>query len=138
MDAAICPPSAEPGPAGAVDGSSSLVRFGQEHFGRCALGDKRLTARAVSAADALMRHPGGTLPAKLPRAQLCGFYDFANNVKVNHDNVLACHRRRTREHMCRCPGTVLVVHATRPRVTTAGWTSPASARSATAAATAGC
>ena len=86
--------------------------FGQEHFGDCILGDKRLTARAVITADALMRHPGGTLPAKLPKAELCGFYDFANNVKVNHDNVLDCHCRRTRELAEQCAGTMLFIHDT--------------------------
>jgi hypothetical protein len=102
MEAAICQTS-EIGRA---------TSFGQEHFGDCVFGDKRLTARAVISGDAMMRHPGGTLPAKLPRAQLCGFYDFANNVKVNHDNVLACHCQRTRGLMEQCPGTVLIIHDT--------------------------
>src|SRR5258708_29046865 len=102
MDAGICPTSA-------LDASSS---FGQEHFGGCIFGDKRLTARAVVTADAMMRHPGGTLPGKLPKAELCGFYDFANNKKVNHDNVLAAHFQRTRGLMEQCPGTVLIIHAT--------------------------
>ena len=108
MDAAICP-SVAMGLSETVDCSSS---FGQAHFGQCTFGDKRLTARAVRSADALMRHPGGTLPAKLSRAHLCGFYDFANNVKVNHDNVLTCHCERTRQQMCQCPGTVLIIHDT--------------------------
>lgn len=106
MDAAICPPVA----IGTT--TAALATFGQEHFGQCHFGDKRLTARAVAAADALMHHPGGTLPAKLPRAQLCGFYDFANNVKVNHDNALAGHCRRTRGLMQQCTGTVLIIHDT--------------------------
>jgi hypothetical protein len=101
MDAGIYPTSA-------VAASS----FGQEHFGGCILGDKRLTARAVISADAMMRHPGGTLPGKLPKAELLGFYDFANNKKVNHDNVLACHCQRTRQLMEQCPGTVLIFHDT--------------------------
>jgi len=106
MDASICPP--------VVMGAATATRatFGREHFGQCHFGDKRLTDRAVAAADALMRHPGGTLPAKLPRAQLCGFYDFANNVKVNHDNVLVGHCQRTRELMQQCAGTVLIIHDT--------------------------
>jgi hypothetical protein len=113
MDAAICPSVA------IGTSSATLARFGHEHFGQCRFGDKRLTARAVAAADTLMRHPGGTLPAKLPRAQLCGFYDFANNVKVNHDNVLAGHCQRTRGLMQQCAGaaaagggTVLIIHDT--------------------------
>jgi hypothetical protein len=110
MDATICPLEAN----GTT--TAALAGFGQEHFGQCCFGDKRLTVRAVAAADTLMRHPGGTLPAKLPRAQLCGFYDFANNVKVNHDNVLACHCQRTRQLMQQqCAGgstAVLIIHDT--------------------------
>ena len=84
--------------------------FGQDHFGQCVFGDKRLTARAVATGDALMRHPGGTLPEKLPKALLHGFYDFANNEKVNHDNALAGHLQRTRMQMEQCQGTVLIIH----------------------------
>ena len=102
MDAAISHPSA-------IGPTSS---FGAEHFGGCFFGDKRLTARAVITGDALMRHPGGTLPAKLPKAELCAYYDFANNEKVNHDNVLLCHRQRTRRRMEQCQGTVLIIHDT--------------------------
>jgi hypothetical protein len=102
MDARICPTLA----------IGAAASFGQEHFGHCRFGDKRLAARAVISGDALMRHPGGTLPAKLPKAELCGFYDFVNNVKVNHNNVLACHCQRTRGRMEQCRGTVLVIHDT--------------------------
>src|ERR1700678_2482945 len=86
--------------------------FGQQHFGDCVFGDKRLIARAVITGNAFMRHPGGTLPAKLSKCELFGFYDFANNEKINHDNVMACHWQRTRELMERCPGTVLIIHDT--------------------------
>ena len=86
--------------------------FGQEQFGRCVFGDKRLTDRAVITGDAFMRHPGGTLPAKLPKAELNAYYDFANNKKVNHDNVLAGHCQRTRQQMEQCKGTVLIIHDT--------------------------
>jgi hypothetical protein len=102
MDASICD--------GAEIGVGSS--FGQEHFGGCVLGDKRLTTRAVTTGNAFMRHPGGTLPAKLPSCELFAFYDFANNVKVNHDNVMACHWQRTRDLMERCSGTVLIIHDT--------------------------
>lgn len=102
MDAGICPSPVD----------RTQTGFGDLHFGGCELGDKRLTDRAILTGDALMRHPGGTLPGKLPRAQLCGFYDFANNVKVNHDNVLACHCARTAGEACGCQGTVLYLHDT--------------------------
>jgi hypothetical protein len=102
MEASICD----------APGISVGSSFGQEHFGECVFGDKRLTARAVISGNCLMRHPGGTLPAKLPKAELFGFYDFANNVKVNHDNVIAGHCQRTRVLMEQCPGTVLIIHDT--------------------------
>jgi len=93
----------------AVEGASS---FGQEHFGSAQFGDKRLTDRAVITADALMRHPGGTLPAKMDKNELLAFYDFANNPKVTHDNTLAAHCQHTRTLMERCPGVVLIIHDT--------------------------
>jgi hypothetical protein len=102
MDAGICPTWA----------GSASTSFGQEHFGGCIFGDKRLTARAVITADAMMRHPGGTLPGKLPKTELCGFYDFANNRKVTHDNVLAGHFQRTRGLMEQSCGTMLLIHDT--------------------------
>ena len=102
MDAGIYPTAA----------IGTTTSFGHEHFGDCVLSDQRLTTRAVISGDALMRHPGGTLPAKLPRAEFCGFYDFANNAKVHHDNVQSGHCRRTRQRMELCQGVVLVLHDT--------------------------
>ena len=98
--------------ANIVGTSEISSSFGQEHFGHCSFGDARLSKRAVITADALMRHPGGTLPSKLPKAQLHGFYDFAKNKRVNHDNVLAGHIQRTRTLMEQCISTVLVIHDT--------------------------
>ena len=86
--------------------------FGVEHFGACDFNDRRLTARVVKTADAMMRHPGGTLPSKLNGPELLGFYDFANNRKVNHDNVLMGHIQRTRERMCATAGVKLIIHDT--------------------------
>jgi len=95
------------------DVSSGLVEsFGEEHFGSCVFGDKLLTDRAVKTADAMLRHPGGTPPSKLRGADLLGFYDFANNGKVNHDNVLMGHIQRTRELMGGTPGVKLIIHDT--------------------------
>ena len=39
--------------------------FGRVHFGEAELGDRRRTERLVKTADAVMCHPGGTLPEKL-------------------------------------------------------------------------
>ena len=86
--------------------------FGQTHFGGCVLGDRRLVKRAVGTADAMLSRPGGTLPAKLRGAQLTGFYDLANNVKVTHANLIAAHLARTLDLMKRRSGVVLVIHDT--------------------------
>lgn len=86
--------------------------FGQVQFGASAFGDKRLTRRAVHTADALLRFPAGTLPAKLNRVDLLGYYDFANNKKVTHQNTLAAPRQRTRQLMEETKGVVLIIHDT--------------------------
>jgi hypothetical protein len=98
--------------ASAQQGQQSLVSLGEQHFAESQFGDRRLTRRAVTTFDAIMRHPGGTLPAKLPRKELLGFYDFANNPKVDHANVLAAHAARTRRLMEANAGLVLVIHDT--------------------------
>jgi hypothetical protein len=113
MDAATSSAPAREALAGPLDPrTSGPETFGQAHFGVCELGDLRLTKRAVITADAMLRHPDGTLPAKLLTAELLGFYDMANNPRVNHDNLLAAHCRRTREMMQRCQGIVLIIHDT--------------------------
>lgn len=47
-----------------MDGTLS---FGTRNFGAINLGDRRRTARLVHGADAMCRHPGGTLPDKFPK-----------------------------------------------------------------------
>jgi len=41
-----------------------LMSFGAVHFGDAKLGDARRTNRLVEVADAIVRHPGGSLPEK--------------------------------------------------------------------------
>jgi hypothetical protein len=97
---------------GAAQAGSS---FGEQHFGHCKLGDKRLTDRLVGTADAIMRHPGGTLPDKLNRdADLTGFYRLANNPKVTHAKLIAAHAKRTRELIASAAAgaVVLIIHDT--------------------------
>lgn len=88
--------------------------FGEQHFGGCDLGDKRLTRRAVLAADRILEHPGGTLPDKLNHdtAELIGLYRLANNPKVTHERLISAHCRRTRELSARVAGVLLVIHDT--------------------------
>ena len=98
--------------ANGIVSTEGCQSFGREHFGACDFGDRRLTERAVITADAMMRHPGGTLPQKLPRAQLLGFYDFANNPKVDHAKVLEAHCQWTRQEISTRPGVMLIIHDT--------------------------
>lgn len=90
----------------------AAISFGQQHFGAGQYGDLRLTRRAVVSADALLAHPAGTLPGKLRRAELLGFYDFSNNVKVDHATVLAVHRQQTRAALETGSGVKLLIHDT--------------------------
>ena len=55
--------------------SDSNESFGEIHFGSAQLGDARRTKRLVACADAMCRHPGGTLPDKFQSpADLKAFY----------------------------------------------------------------
>lgn len=92
---------------------AEMVSFGQQHFGNCELGDKRLTDRLVRTTDRFLQHPGGTLPDKLNNtADLIGFYRLANNDKVSHAKLMAAHTARTKQLMERAGGVVLVIHDT--------------------------
>src|SRR5687768_1313263 len=86
--------------------------FAQAHFGGCRFGDDRLARRSVITAAAVMRHPGGTLPAKLGCNELLGFYRLANNPKVTHARMLECHREQTLREMNAKAGVVLLISDT--------------------------
>ena len=89
------------------------LSFGGRHFGEAKLGDERLTQRAVLSADAMLKHPGGTLPEKFAtNAQLFGFYDFCNNPKVTHQRTMAAHVEHTLERVEARSGVVLILHDT--------------------------
>lgn len=87
--------------------------FGQLNFGAARLGDLRRTKRLVHVADAIVRHPGGTLPQKLqsPR-ELEALYHLVNCDAVTHASVLAPHRERTLRKIAEHEGHVVVVHDT--------------------------
>lgn len=63
--------------------------FGLLHFGEAQLGDVRRTQRLTQSIDAIVQHPGGTLPQKFHEpAPLDGFYRLANRPEVTHQAVL--------------------------------------------------
>ena len=83
--------------------SAKELSFGEVHFGSAELGNKARTRRLVKVADALVRHPGGTLPHKLnDPAALQAMYRLMQRPEVTHDSVLAAHQaqtfRRIEEH----------------------------------------
>src|SRR5687767_16037012 len=84
----------------------------QAHFGGCQFGDERLTRRAVRSAAAMLRHPGGTLPAKLEGNDLLGFYRLANNPKVTHAKMLRAHCEQTVREMDQVAGVTLLLSDT--------------------------
>jgi hypothetical protein len=93
--------------------SAEMVSFGQQHFGQCQLGDKRLTARLVQTTDRFLQHPGGTLPDKLNNnADLMGFYRLANNANVTHALLVAADAANTRQLIEQAIGVVLIIHDT--------------------------
>lgn len=91
-----------------MDATSS---FGERNFGGVFLGDPRRTKRLMAAADAMCRHPGGTLPDKFSKpADLRAFYRLMNCPTVTHEVLLRAHADETRRLMAETPGVVLVLH----------------------------
>ena len=88
-------------------------QFGQQHFGRAALRDRRRTRSLVDLADRLVRHPGGSLPEKFhdPNA-LRRCYDLLNCPHVTHAALLDAHRQATFAQVRQRGGTVLFLHDT--------------------------
>ena len=83
------------------------------HFGTAELKDHRRTRRLVQTADALVRHPGGSLPEKLKAPQkLEALYRLMRCEHVTHESVLKSHRERTWEQISAGTGPVLVIHDT--------------------------
>lgn len=83
--------------------SAKELSFGEVHFGGAELGNKARTKRLVKVADALVRHPGGTLPHKInDPAALQAVYRLLQRREVTHASVLAAHQvetfRRIEEH----------------------------------------
>lgn len=89
----------------------SRISLGQAIFGDTDLGDLRRTARLVKTFDLMHKHPGGTLPDKLPSpADLRGFYRLCDCEDVTHAVLIAAERDHTLKQIAACDGPVLVVH----------------------------
>jgi hypothetical protein len=96
-----------------IDLTDATPSFGTLHFGEAKLGDVRRTRRLVQAADAIVQHPGGTLPQKIHDPYpLDAFYRLANRKEVTHEAVLEPHRQRTLGVMRQIDGPVLLIHDT--------------------------
>ena len=90
----------------------AALSFGNQNFGGIELGDARRTARLVRSADAMCRHPGGTLPDKLPKpADLRAFYRLMDCDRVTHEVLMLGHTDETRRRIAApVPGVVLTLH----------------------------
>lgn len=93
--------------------TDTIASFGTLHFSEAQLGDVRRTRRLVQVADAIVQHPGGTLPQKIhDPTPLDALYRLANRKEVTHDAVLEPHRQRTLRAMREAAGPVLLIHDT--------------------------
>ena len=85
--------------------------FGQIHFGNVSLGDLRRNRRLPQLVDAMVKHPGGTLPEKLSRpADLEAFYRLCSAKDVTHATVLGSHRALVLQKLHSTRKFLLVVH----------------------------
>jgi Transposase DNA-binding len=90
---------------------SALPDFGQEHFGGADLGHKKRNACLVRVANALLRHPGGTLPTKLQSpADYKATMRLANRPETTHAAVLQPHIDRTFTRVRQHAGVCLFLH----------------------------
>lgn len=84
--------------------------FGEVHFGAAQLGNKARTRRLAKVADALVRHPGGTLPAKInDPAALQAIYRLMQRPEVTHASVLATHQAETDRRIEQHAGPLLAI-----------------------------
>jgi hypothetical protein len=87
-----------------------ILSFGERNFSGIDLGDARRIARLIQSADAMCRHPGGTLPDKFPKpADLRAFYRLMNCETVTHDVLLQAHAEDTRRRVAACGSDVVLV-----------------------------
>jgi Transposase DNA-binding/Transposase DDE domain len=86
------------------------LSFGEVHFGGAELGNKARTKRLVKVADALVQHPGGTLPHKIKDpAALQAMYRLLQRQEVTHARVLAAHQSETFRRIQEHSGTLLAI-----------------------------
>lgn len=84
--------------------------FGEIHFGGAELGNKARTRRLIKVAEALVKHPGGTLPHKLnDPAALRAMYRLMQRREVTHASVLAAHQAETFRRIEQHPGPLLAI-----------------------------
>jgi len=88
--------------------------FGERNFGTAQLGDRRRTKRLVRVVNALVRHPGGTLPEKVHSpAELSALYRLMKADAVTHESLLAPHRARTLQRITEDSNReILILHDT--------------------------
>jgi hypothetical protein len=89
----------------------AIPNFGAEHFGTANLGHKGRNKCLVRIAEAVMRHPGGTLPDKLQSpADYKAMIRLVNRREVTHATVLQPHIERTLAKMHGRDGVCLLIH----------------------------
>jgi hypothetical protein len=94
-----------------ADMAEPHISFGERHFGGADLGDKRRTDRLPQLVNEMHRHPGGSLPQKLPRSEdLEAFYRLCAADDVTHESVMGPHRERTLQYLQATDHFVLAIH----------------------------
>lgn len=87
------------------------LSFGQVHFGTVELGDQRRNRRLPQLVDEILRHPGGTIPQKLPEAaDQEAFYRLCNVEEATHAAMLRPHRTAVLQKLQATEQFLLVVH----------------------------
>lgn len=87
------------------------MSFAERNFGAADLGDERRTRRLPKLVEQMIRHPGGTLPQKLPRPEdLEAFYRLCDAEDVTHEAVVSPHRQKTLQVLQSTEHFLLAIH----------------------------
>lgn len=94
------------------DNPAAWAGWGERFFGSVDLNDKRRNRRLIRIMDRFAAHPAGTLPSKLPPAELKACYRLCDCEHFTHAALLAGVREFTMKRIEAEPGPILLIHDT--------------------------
>jgi len=94
--------------------TNTIKTWAENNFANAALGDKRLSRRAVQIAASIAANPSASVPRQCrgAKTEIAGTYRFLSNDAINPHQVISAHRELTLEHCRRMPLVLCVQDGT--------------------------